>query len=308
MTTILHSNLEADLREADRIEGIVRTTLVDMATIQNVPGAVLYLGDVAGARSDTARIPYASLDGTDAFTATAAENTAVATTALTDTSVTVAVVRHAIRRDLSDLANLTSSGPGDISTNRMVASMVGEYQKGWSDTLADSLDGFSATAGTTTVDMDVDDWYEAQITLQIADVPGPYFCALHPRQVSDFQTSLRAEGGAAQWQPATAEMLAMKGQGFIGMFNGVSVFKLSTVNTFNTAADRAGAMWGSGALGWMSGTPSFRPGVITTTPGPFLTVELQRPIGTATDALIGHAYYGISILEQSRGVSIITDA
>jgi len=308
MTTVLHSNLEADLREADRIEGIVRTTLVDQADLFNVPGAIIYLGDVAGMGSDTARIPYASLDGSDAFTATAAENTAVATTALTDTSVTIAVVRHAIRRDISDLANLTSRGSGDIATARLVASMVGEYSKGRMNTLADSLDGFSATAGTTTVDMDVDDWYEAQITLQLASVTGPYFCALHPRQLSDFQTSLRAEGGAAQWQPATAAMLAIKGQGFAGSFNGVDVYVTSTVNLFNTSADRAGAMWGSGALGWKTGTPSFRPGVIATSPSPFLTVELQRPDATATDALIGHAYYGVGILEQARGVSIITDA
>ena len=52
---------------------------------------------------------------------------------------------------------------------------------------------------------------------------------LSPRQLADFQESLRAEGGALQYQAATADMLQAKGQGFQGRFASVDIYRSATL-------------------------------------------------------------------------------
>lgn len=304
---ILHSGLESDLRQADLLSGMVRTTLYDAASVRNVPGVVEYLGTVNGLGSDTIRVPYASLDGSDTFAVDSTEDASTANTALTDTSVTIAVQRYALARQISDLANLTARS-GDIDVARLAQSMSGEYEATWMELLSDTIDGFTSTVGTTTVDLDVDDIFSAIATLELADVPGPFFGMLDPQQIVDLRTSLRAEGGPLQWIDATQEMLSIKGQGFAGTFLGIDFYKSSRVNTANSAADVAGAIWGAGAIGWASATPRPVPGAVMSAPNPFVTVEIQRPDRVASTIILGHAYMGMSVLEDSRGVAVITDA
>jgi hypothetical protein len=175
--------------------------------------------------------------------------------------------------------------------------------------LCDVIDGFTATAGSTGVDMSVDDFYSAQFALTLASVPGPYIAVLHPRQLADFQSSLRAEYGATQFVQATQDMLNIKGQGFAGAFNGVDVFVSSRVPTANSGADRAGAMFGRGAIGYVEGSPYpivGAPGVVTPAGSP-VVVEFDRVIGGGTTSILASNYLGIGKL-QEMGVSIITDA
>ena len=301
---ILHSSLETDVRMASLIGGAVRLTLSDMASIRNT-GAISFLGDISGRGSDTSKLPRVALN---AFTATAAENTATTNTALTDASEDIAVVRHSLVREISDQAGATARGLDDVSVELLARNMVFENEQGWMTILAAATAAFSATAGTTTVDLTVDDIYSAIATLQIASVTGPYFGMLHPRQIADLQTSVRAEGGAAQWKSDHQALLAMKDQGFVGEFLGINFFQSSFVPTANTAADRAGAIWGAGAVGYQTLTPRNVAGAAMSQGNDILTVELQRPDRAGTTLVVGHSYYGISILEQARGVAVITDA
>ena len=301
---VLHSSLEADVRMADLIGGAVRITLADTASIRNT-GAIDFLGGQNGMGSDTFRSPRVTLN---AFTATAAENTATANTALADASETIAVVRHSLVREISDLARATSRGAGDIDIPYLAQMMVLENEQGWMDSLAAVVAGFSATAGATGVNLSVDNVYEAIAALEIASVPGPYYGMLHPRQLADLQTSVRAETGVAEWKTDHGELLAMKDQGFFGSFLGINFFSSSRVDTANTAADRAGAIWGAGAIGYKTATAPPVAGAVMSQPNDILTVELQRPDRAATTLVVGHSYYGISLLEDARGVAVITDA
>ena len=129
MSAILHSSLETDLRLADLIAGEVQILLAATFSIRDVPGALLNLGSINGRGSDTIRVPQMQID---ALSATAAENTSVANTALTDSSFTCAVVRHALVRELSDLANMTARlrrcghrGPGSHDGRRHESSVHG---------------------------------------------------------------------------------------------------------------------------------------------------------------------------------------
>jgi hypothetical protein len=134
---------------------------------------------------------------------------------------------------------------------------------------------------------------------------------LHPVQVTDLQNSIRAEGGALQYIAATQEMLMAKGQGFAGSFLGVDIFKSSKVPTANAGADRAGAMMGYGAVGMAEG--AVRPiaalgGALQFPAGTVIAVEYERSSATALTSITGNAYFGVALLQDAMGVSIITDA
>jgi hypothetical protein len=106
-------------------------------------------------------------------------------------------------------------------------------------------------------------------------------------------------------------MLAAKGQGFAGSFMGVDIYKSSKVPTANAGADRAGAMMGYGAVGMAEG--SVRPiaalgGALQFHAGTVIAVEYERDSSKALTAITGNAYFGVSILQDAMGVSIITDA
>ena len=102
-------------------------------------------------------------------------------------------------------------------------------------------------------------------------------------------------------------MLKIKGQGYVGDFAGVSIHKSSRVTDNGTNYE--GAMWGVDALGYKSATVKPVPGAIMTSPDREVVVEFNRGAGAAAGytQIIGHAYFGMAVLEQARIVGIVTD-
>lgn len=307
---ILHSNMETDLRAANALDDALHITLTDAASIRNT-GAIDFLGTVNGRGSDTSVVRFASLDGADAFSDTAAEDTDEAETGLTDTSVTIAVVRSALVRNMGDLAVGTGFAD-DITPARLAADMSMSYESYFNGLVATAIATASANVGAAGVDMSVNDWYDAVFVLEIADVPGPYWAILAPRQLADWQNSLRAEGGAVKLMPATQEMLQIMGQGFVGTFSGIGIIKSSDVTT--AAGNREGAMFGQGAIGYKTMMPdprSFHGAgtvVASAVPEVGLVVEINRKASEALTQIAGNAFTGVSVLEQARLVGIVTDA
>jgi len=302
--TITHTSLETDLRLAVTLDTALHVLLHDAASIRD-SGSLMYLGSVNGTGSDTSRIRYAGLNGLDAM-AVVADGSAASETALTDASVDIAVTRKCILRQITDLATLTGFA-NDINPATLAASVVGEYNTAFNDAVAAAVASAATTVGSSGVDMTVDDYYDAMFQLELNSVPGPYFAMLHPRQIADFQESLRAEGGATQYMQATADMLRIKGQGYAGNFLGVDIYKMSAVD--DDGSDREGGMWGFGAIGWKNGIIQTPPGAVMTSPDREVVVEFARGPGAASGftQIIGHAYFGVSVLEQDRIVGINTD-
>ena len=306
---ILHANLETDLRLAVALDQALLVTLTDMATIRNVPGAIDYHGTVNGAGSDTGRLRFVSLGGADHFATTLAEDTAVAETALVDSSVDIAVVRSALVRNIGDLATSTGFGQ-DIDPASLAADMVASYDGYFNALFTAAGATASSNVGASGVDMSHDDFMDAIFTLEIADVPGPYFGVLAPRQVADWQESLRAEGGATQFMAATAEMLAIKGQGFIGSHSGVQIFKMSDV--VSAGGNREGFMYGAGTFGYKVAIIDDRSmlgaGSSVVVRQDEIVVEITRAPTRAVTEIVGNAWVGVSVKEQARLVGIVTDA
>lgn len=305
---ILHSNLQNDLRMASIIEREIQALLTDQVSMRN-SGAIDFMGDVAGMGSDTLKVRYAGLDGFDSFTATVAENSDVAETALTDSSVDIAVVRAALRYDIGDLATLTGIQGGDIDPFRLAASMVGSFDQYFNGLVGDAIDSATASVGTTTLNLTINDWFDAMALLEVASVGGPYWAMISASQLGDLRNALRAEVGTLSNMQNTQEMMKMFGQGFAGEFLGVNVYKSSDLNTANAGADVVGGMWGQKAIGYAVGTP--RPlagaGGEVRAAGTPVVVEMQRDASAALTEVVGHAYAGVSLLEAGRCVQLITD-
>jgi len=302
---VLHSNLETDQREVDRLDHGLRTSLIDMASIRQVPGALQFEGTVNGALSDTARIQYWSGGGSDTFS-TPAESGTVAETGITDTSVTIAVVRHGFVRNISDLADLTG-GSADMNAERLAADAVFGNERTFTNDFMTALATLSTDVGTSGSNMVHDDFADALYTLEIADNPaGPVFAALHGRQLADWQESLRAEGGALHLMPAKGNMLRFKGQGFSGEMLGVQVWKFSHVTDDST--DRNGGMWTPGCFGYKIGIPNApRGGSAVAVRQDELMIEYTRSADASLTQIAANSFYGISLLETARGVGIVTD-
>jgi hypothetical protein len=301
---ITNANLIPDLRLATALDMALRVLLHDQASLR-ATGSLLNLGTINGQGADTSQIRFAGLDGYDSFAPAGGEIAPVAETPLTTAHVDIAVERAALRRDISDLAIITGFA-NDVDPARLAQSMVGSYEQYFNTLAATAIATLPSSVGTAGVDMSVDDFYDAMFALEVGSVPGPYYCLLSPTQVANFQESLRAEGGAAQFMPATAEMLQIKGQGYAGNFLGVDIFKSSKV-VLDGAGDNHGGMWGLGCVGYKTGNMANPLGGFVTSPNSEIVVEFERVAVTATTVIVGHAYLGMSVLESARGVQIISD-
>ena len=138
--------LETELRSANRIAQELRVTLVDGASIRNVPNAITFLGTINGALTDTLHERYWSGNGSDAFAGSAGDDgvTAVTETALTLAAVTtVTVARQQLMRQISDMAWATGAS-NDITPELLARDMVASYNRRFTDLWATAL----ATAST----------------------------------------------------------------------------------------------------------------------------------------------------------------
>ena len=294
MTVILHSGLEGDLRLAAALDRNLLALLHDAATIRTVPGALVDFGTVNDTGSDTKTVRLAGLDGYTAMSTTAADH------------ATLAVVRGSLRHDISDLAVLTGFNGADIDPERLALSMTGAFEQWVMSLVATAIQSAGTDVGSSGVDASDDDYHDAIAQLELSSVPGPYYMLAHPRQIVDLQNSWRSTGGIMGFTSATADMLAIKGQGYAGSYLGVDIYVSDQVAGDGT--NRHGAMGGPGFLGIAYGdpNPTMLSGVVRAGPSPLL-VEVQRDSSAATSEIIGSGYCGVSIIETARGVGFVTD-
>jgi hypothetical protein len=300
---ITHSSMETDLRLAAVLDQEIALLLADRSSIRN-SGAVKFYGLINGRGSDTLSIRIAGLDGSDKFAVTAAEDTDVTETALTDASVSLAVARYSLRRDLGDLAELTGFPGTDISVDRLAASMVGEAEQCFMEIIGDTITGFGTDKGSKGTSLSVDNWFDGIAELQTAGNTGMVFALLNPQQLGQLQSSIRAEAGAIQFVPATQEMLAVKGAGYAGMFAGVDIYTSKQLESSGGGYD--GAMWAEGCIGYAEAAPMITQGSVVRPGVSPVVVEFQRDASKALTEIIGHYYLGAAIIQDDMGVGILS--
>jgi hypothetical protein len=295
--------LDGNLRLAAVLHNEVSLLLADRASLYNHPAIINY-GNIAGSGSETIRVPLLGLDGYDLMSSRNESTSPASETALTYLAPEITVARYVLQRGISDLAAMTNSGGGP-SLEMLVNDFAGAYEMTVTSQICALFGSFSNSVGTATVDLSVDDFFAAIFQLEQSNVNGRPVAVLAPVQVSDLQSSIRQEGGALQFIPATQAMLEAKGQGYIGEFAGVDIFKSDKVAT---STGRQGGMWVRGCLGMAEGRMAPNPmlGGQVQVNGP-VVIDVDRSHGDTTD-LIGNAYFGVAELQDSMGVLIETDA
>lgn len=301
-----HQALEGDLRLSAMISQEINLLLRDVANLRNSP-FISYAGSVNGLGSDTIRVRKAGLDGYDLFETPTNEGDAASTQDFTDAHVDIAVARLALMYKITDLASMTGFGGADIDPFRLAQSMAGSYEASFADKTADAIDDFTNIVGSASTQMSVDDFFNAIFQLEKAasnkGAMAPFAAILHPVALTELQDSLRNEtGNAISYMAATQEMLQAKGSGYVGNLLGVDVYKSSYVN--DAAGAYLSAMFGVGALAYADGVPASLPGAAQSMSMGKVLVEMERDGAKAITSIIGHAYLGLSVIDDDRGVLI----
>ena len=260
-----------------------------------------------GSGSTVVQVPVVSW-GADAMAAVA-ENASVSNTALTTTNVNVTIARQALRRQVSDLAQLTATGiPLDVTVDSLALDMVTSYTKRVTGMLCGLSAGFSTFVGSTGVDLTVSTFYSAIFGLQLNSADGMFTAIMHPQQINDLISSLRSEVGPGQYLSTSQDQVQAKGPGFRGNLFGVDLFASAQVITANSGADRLGMMIAPGALAVATATAAPIIGATTVFSDSPIVVEAERDASNGSTIIVGSAFVGVAEIDDLKGIGILSDA
>ena len=304
------SNPTEDLRLSKMISQEIRLLLTDSSNLRNTP-FVDFVGSINGLGSDTIRVRKAGLDGFDAFSAFtgATEAGAVSDTALTDAFVDVVCKRNSLAYSISDMASMTGLGAGDIDPFRIADSIAASYDALFANLTGATVGGFTTSKGTTNTDLDVGKFLLAIQELEKASsgkgAPGPYVALLHPKQFADLQDSILGQtSGILQFVQPSYDAISAKGSHYKGNFMGVEIYTSSYIT--NDGTDHQGAVFAAGALGFATGMPAGLPGAAESMEMGEVMIEMDREADKALTRIVGHAYLGMSIIDDNRGCLLIS--
>ena len=302
---VYFSGLSGNARVAAILNQFVVTKLTDTASLVNHP-SITQLRSMNGSGSTVVQVPVVSW-GANAM-ASVAENSTVSNTALTTTNANVTIARQALRRQISDLAQLTSAGIAlDVTLENIAADMVLAYNKRVTTMIAALSSGFSSSVGSTTVDLTVANFYAAIFQLQLNSADGMFTAILHPQQINDLISSLRSETGPGQYLATSQDQVQAKGPGFRGNLFGVDIFASANVPTANAGVDYLGMMIAPGAIGVATATAAPILGGATIASQSPILVELERDASSGSTIIVGSAFVGVAELDDLRGVGILSD-
>jgi hypothetical protein len=220
----------------------------------------------------------------------------------------VTIARQALRRQISDLAQLTSAGIAlDVTLDNIAADMVLAYNKRVTTMIAALSSGFSSSVGSTGVDLTVANFYAAIFGLQLNSADGMFTAIMHPQQINDLISSLRSETGPGQYLATSQDQVQAKGPGFRGNLFGVDIFASANVPTANSSADYLGMMIAPGAIGVATATAAPILGGATIASQSPILVELERDASSGSTIVVGSAFVGVAELDDLRGIGILSD-
>lgn len=283
--------------------------LADRNALPNHPALVAgYAGSVSGRGSSVLKVSHVGLMGYDLLVS-GTDGSTVANTALTDNASTITVTPWSKVYERSDLV---AGIRGDLLGQDMMAmDAVVTASATKLSAAANLVDNFSTTVGSSGVNATFANYLEAIALLEIAKVQGPYLAILHPRQWADIRADVAtASGGAIQFNAGSQQVLdRMKGLGYQGVFCGADVWTTAHVPTANAGADRAGGIFGAGALVWADMAVPVEPSAdAIPLDGGKVLFERDRSARAQLTAWVTTMYFGIAEGIDASGVSVITDA
>jgi len=306
-----YANLETNGgRVAEVLAAKVHQILHDPTDLRNL--MVFFPPDWAG--SDTLHIP--TVDPDIAMAAATNETTGGGSnTALTTSKFTLTPARYYAKMQPTDKVDITGGTIDlDFMANLLATNALGLTI---TDLLAALFSSVSASiTANSGVDLDTDDVYEAQFSLNTARVPvsaeKPMSIVFWQEHYNNFQASLRSETGAVQFKEATAAQLMAKGPGFKGTWNNWDLYDTDSSPTANAGADRVTCAFGYGAFAYTLGDVRRLQRALSAATLwmllPEMYVELDRDADNGMTTIYINSYPAVSIQETARAIQIIRDA
>jgi len=292
-----------NLRATEVLNSMVWDLLYDGTDLRSI---CIKLGDLGGSGSSTSKTAQVNL-GTPMSAAAGDEVTPEGNTALPVSNLSLSVAGQIIAYELSDLMQITQ-GAGNVGMDTLARAVAASYIVRFTELACVAGSGFSNTVGTTTQDLVVDDFYAAVYQLEQTANNVPFSAVLYPTQFTDLQESLRSEGGAVQFMPATAATLEAHGQGYKGQFLGVDIWTSDMVPTANDGDDSGGFMMSGGGVAYVEASArGIMPGATMAPAASPIFAEFDRVSDPGLSRIVAHAYLGVGISEDDKGVAIITD-
>ena len=263
-----------------------------MARIVSVP--LLRAESLVGKASKAYKFPKAAKH----TAAAVAEGVESANTALTTTAVTITAAEIAFQATVTDVLDLSEiAGASDsriLSIGRALADKIDV------DIMA-LLAGFTASVGTTTVDLSLDNILDGIYTLEAADAAslGSVVFLGHPRQTGDIRQALKSQQSVANIQHSIRFGSGETGKlgpapGYFGEWFGVDFYNSTNSPSINAGADRSGALFIRDlALGKVTKYD--------------VRVEPMRWAPIRGWVFVGSADYGVGMIEDAAGVEVVSD-
>jgi hypothetical protein len=278
------------------------------------------LYDPTGLRALMTFIPYSPMGsstmnvtkvtrGSVMAAATTELSSGFANTALSTGNYDLAVARYGLKMQPTDLMKITG---GALDVNYVVGVLTESLDLTLTDLLTALFSNIAGNVGTTTVDLTVDDFFDAVYYLNLANNPGQLSVVLHNQQINDLIESIRGEAGPMQFRTDAQGLLTSPGVGFRGQFAGVAVYQSDSCALVNSSADRQGCMFSAGAFAYTLAPvaaldPMINPAdILVATPEMF--VERVRDGANGMTSLIANAYPGTAEAEDLRACRVTTDA
>jgi hypothetical protein len=253
--------------------------------------------------STVVRVPHIGLDGYDLLVATT-PGSEVANTPLSDGHTDVTVAMRAKRYNVDDFARFLVNGKldpialardGAISVAQTLISLI-----------ANITDNFTGYVGSSGVDLTWNDILDGKTLLRINKVQGDILSIVAPRQWGDLETDALSLGVLPAQSMGGVITLGLQGS-YQGRWMGVDFCSHSSVPTANAGADRAGGMFGRGAVAWADAqmVPENDPNIVEMGRARFERV--RKGDFLASSHITSYAC-GVAKAIDAAGVSIITDA
>lgn len=265
------------------------------------------IGPYAGRGSTTAKVPFIGW-GLDAMVQTD-ECVDAASTDLQKAHVTIQAERYALTRTVSDrLRHADALSLYNEAANWVRDAVIGFEQAVAGVTMA-LFSSFTKDNGNTTLPMTIAAFNAGINELELSEANGQAYAMLHPDQFAELKTDIESAGGLLSNDLAALGLLDFgEGSGFRGIYNGVAIFTDSRVT--NDATDHIGLMWAGPAIGYLGPDPYVadraQEGEMVIVAGP-VSVEFKRePGNTACSVIASNAEFGVGILDDNRGVKLLS--
>lgn len=297
------SNLETDAGLAHYLAGQVEALLYDPTDLR----AVCRRRDfMSGMGSETIKVTQYSRAHT--FAAATSELVGGASNAdIGSANFQLTVSRRLIKWQASDLWRIVAP-TGSIDMDLLAGVISEAAGLTVTDMLCALFPSLSNSVGSTTAQMDFQTLLDAQYQLNDSRVPAPYSLVLAPHGFNKLQDDLVGQGGAIQWLPATAEMVAAKGPGFKGTLQGVDVWDSDSVTEDGGNTYHRAAMFGLGCFEFTE-APAFAvddalPANVTRVLDGTVRLVHSYDADNGLTSVIGNYYPAVAEAEDARGVLI----